>query len=117
MEKFICVFRVRTGEGKHRYGYSWLKKQSRAKALAAAEKSLDKDEALVNIWSCDWRQDPPKYTAQLGDIKEPEKDFLPLIRGNARWRQRGATWSARKKEPEKTTYVPRAYTLKIAEPK
>jgi len=116
MEKYIAVYRVRDAKGKHRMGYVWLKKRGKSKCLETVQSKLENGDALTNIWSTDWRDTNYSYTKELGNEDKPDQDFVPLIRGQVKWRQKGKGWSLRKKETVKEirTYVPKAYVHKQA---
>lgn len=119
MEKFLAVFRVRTKKGAHRYGYTWLKKRNRAKVMETVTKRTQNDEVITEIWSTVWQDENYKYTKEYGALDQPEQDFVPMVRGQAKWRQKGKGFTERVKEEvkkeETKVYVPKAYVIKTAE--
>lgn len=114
MKKYIAVFRCLDKKGKSRYGYTWLKKRSRKKILDTVHAKAESGERVVDIWSVDWTQDPHQYVLEYGTQKLPEQDFVPMVRGNTQWRQRGKKYTERKKEePQKEVrlFTQRYYKL------
>ena len=103
MEKYVAVFRVKDTSGKYRYGYTWLKKKHKSKAISTVNAKMADGETIANIWTTDWREQPHTYTNEVGDMPLPLVDLIPMIRGQAHWRERGKSWTDKKKTEAKVS--------------